>query len=139
MAKAEISATWELRLADTTGFARFVKSLPPPVKQRTLEASIDKILLIHGPELVDGDLIKNLGGGLYEYRVGPTTTRMMKRAGEGGTDVHQKIALRVFLSFEGSRLITILGSYDKGANDSKSKQQSAIANSRRLLRAWRGS
>jgi hypothetical protein len=138
MAKAEISATWELRLADATGFARFVKSLTP-IKQRTLEASIDKILLIHGLELVDGDLIKNLGGGLYEYRVGPTTTRMMKRAGEGGKDVHQKIALRVFLSFEGSRLITILGSYDKGANDSKSKQQSAIANSRRLLRVWRGS
>lgn len=137
MAKSEISTTWELRLADVSGFARFVKSLTP-IKQRTLEASIDKILLIHGLELVDGDLIKNLGGGLYEYRVGPTTTRMMNKAGESGKETHQKIALRVFLSFEGSRLIVILGSYDKGANDSKSRQQSEIAQSRRLLRSWRG-
>ncbi len=137
MAKAENSTTWELHLADVSGFTRFVKSLTP-IKQRTLEASIDKILLIHGLELVDGDLIKNLGGGLYEFRVGPTTTRMMNRAGNSDMDTHQKIALRVFLSFEGNRLIVILGSYDKGANDSKSRQQSAIAQSRRLLKAWRG-
>jgi hypothetical protein len=134
MAKAEISTTWELRLADASSFARFVKSLTP-IKQRTLEASLDKILLVHGLELVDGDLIKNLGGGLYEFRVGPTTTRMMNKAGEGSKETHQKIALRVFLSFEGIRLIVLLGSYDKGANDSKSKQQSEIAQARRVLRA----
>jgi hypothetical protein len=63
MAKAEISTTWELRLADVSGFARFVKSLTP-IKQRTLEASIDKILLIHGLELVDGEVVEK-----YEFNV----------------------------------------------------------------------
>jgi hypothetical protein len=63
MAKAEISTTWELRLADVSGFSRFVKSLTP-IKQRTLEASIDKILLIHGLELVDGEVIEK-----YELNV----------------------------------------------------------------------
>jgi putative component of toxin-antitoxin plasmid stabilization module len=129
----QISGPWELLLVDTSNFSKFVRSLSP-VKQRTLEASIDKILLVHGFRLIDGDLIKNLGGGLYEYRVGPTSTRMMNKAGEGTKVTHQKIALRVFLAFEANRLIVLLGSYDKGANDSKSKQQSEITKARRLLK-----
>ena len=129
---------WELRLADAASFAKFVRSLTP-AKQRTLEASIDKILLVHGFELVDGDLVKNLGGGLYEFRVGPTTTRMINKAGLESKIPHQKIVIRVFVSFEADRMIVLLGSYDKGANDSKSKQQSEIAKARQILKAWKSS
>ena len=129
---------WELRLADAASFAKFVRSLTP-AKQRTLEASIDKILLVHGFELVDGDLVKNLGGGLYEFRVGPTTTRIMNKAGLESKIPHQKIVIRVFVSFEADRMIVLLGSYDKGANDSKSKQQSEIAKARQILKAWKSS
>lgn len=129
---------WELRLADAASFAKIVKSLTP-AKQRTLETSIDKILLVHGFELVDGDLVKNLGGGLYEFRVGPTTTRMMNKAGLESKIPHQKIVIRVFVSFEADRMIVLLGSYDKGANDSKSKQQSEIAKARQILKAWKSS
>ena len=129
---------WELRLADAASFAKFVRSLTP-AKQRTLEASIDKIMLVHGFELVDGDLVKNLGGGLYEFRVGPTTTRIMNKAGLESKIPHQKIVIRVFVSFEADRMIVLLGSYDKGANDSKSKQQSEIAKARQILKAWKSS
>jgi hypothetical protein len=138
MVTLDSSPAWELRLADATGFAKFVKSLTP-IKQRTLEASIDKILLVHGFELVDGDLVKPLGGGLYEYRVGPTTTRMMNKAGLESRIPHQKIVIRVFMAFEADRIVVLLASYDKGANDSKSKQQSEIAKARQLLKEWKSS
>jgi hypothetical protein len=135
MAAPENSPQWDIVLPDASGFSKFVKSLSP-AKQRTLEVSIDKILLVHGTDLIDGDLIKTLGGGVYEYRVGPNTTRMMNKALESAVVPHQKIALRVFLSFERNRVIVLLGSYDKGAHDSKSKQQSEIKKARRILGAW---
>ena len=136
MVNRDSAQGWELHLADAASFAKFVKSLTP-AKQRTLEASIDKILLVHGFELVDGDLVKNLGGGLYEFRVGPNTTRMMNKAGLESKIPHQKIVIRVFVSFEVDRIVVLLGSYDKGANDSKSKQQSEIAKARQLLKDWK--
>ena len=136
MTRIGASPSWELHLVDPSGFARFVKSLSP-VKQKTLEASIDKILLVHGTDLIDGDLIKSLGGSLYEFRVGPTSTRMLNKAGEEGKTPHQKIAIRVFLTFETNQVIVLLGSYDKGANDSKSKQQSEIEIARSLLKFWK--
>lgn len=45
--------------------------------------------------------------------------------------------IRVFVSFEVDRIVVLLGSYDKGANDSKSKQQSEIAKARQLLKDWK--
>ena len=138
MVNRDSAQGWELHLADAASFAKFVKSLTP-AKQRTLEASIDKILLVHGFEVVDGDLVKNLGGGLYEFRVGPNTTRMMNKAGLESKIPHQKIVIRVFVSFEADRIVVLLGSYDKGASDSKSKQQSEIAKARHLLKAWKSS
>jgi hypothetical protein len=135
MENREIQELWELRLADSSQFARFVKSLTP-VKQRTLEASIDKILLRHGSDLIDGDLIKSFGGSLYEFRVGPTSTRMLNKAGEGDKTPHQKLALRVFLTFEMNNVIVLLGCYDKAASDSKSRQQSEISKARKLMKTW---
>ena len=100
------------------------------------EAPIDKILLRHGSDLTDGDLIKSLGGSLHEFRVGPTSTRMLNKAGEGGKTTHQRLALRVFLTFEANKVIVLLGCYDKGASDSKSRQQSEISKARKLLKIW---
>ena len=136
MNRVGVAPSWELHLADQSSFARFVKSLTP-VKQRTLEVSIDKILLVHGSDLVDGDLIKILGGSLYEYRVAPTSTRIMKNAGDQGNTPHSKVVIRVFLTFEVGQVIVLLGAYDKGANDSKTKQQAEIEKARSLLKSWK--
>lgn len=50
---------------------------------------------------------------------------------------HQKILLRVFMSFHGKKLVLLLHGYDKGKNDSKKKQQEEIEIARRRLRAWK--
>ena len=47
------------------------------------------------------------------------------------------ILLRVFVAFEGEKLIVLLGAYDKGKNDKQSFQQAQIEIARKRLRDWK--
>jgi len=47
------------------------------------------------------------------------------------------ILLRVFVAFEGEKLIVLLGAYDKGKSDKQSFQQAQIEIARKRLRDWK--
>ena len=51
----------------------------------------------------------------------------------------EKILLRVFFCTAGRKIILLLSAYDKGRDDSESRQQREIARARNLLARYRAS
>lgn len=68
---------------------------------------------------------KQLGKGLFEFR--------LRRSVE---EVGERILLRVFCHAYGSKIVLLLGGYDKGADSSARRQGDEIALARRRLAAW---
>ena len=62
---------------------------------------------------------------------------MYKVANKGLLGGTTAILLRVFVAFEGEKLIVLLGAYNKGKNDKQSFQQTQIEIARKRLRDWK--
>ena len=129
---------WTLVYVDGQKFKKTVASLPQPV-QVVLKVALEELLEIHGIDLASEPWLKPLGKGLWEFRVGPTTSAVMSRAAviDSSAEPHMKTLLRIFCAFEGQRIVVVLSMYDKGANDSKTDQQRQIERARRLLREFK--
>ena len=124
-------------IADASSFRRFLKQLD--VTERSLvEYSLELILATLGKDLlIESDWLLGLGGGLYEFRIGPTTTsvyvHLSRHSGAFNRPAHRKILIRVFLSFVNDELIVLAGAYDKLADNSKRRQQLEIQTARDVL------
>lgn len=102
--------------------------------------AITKILAQMGIDLVGTQWMKALGDGLYEFRIRHSSSEIQSiytSSESRPRSSHQKILLRVFMSFHGKKLVLLLHGYDKGKNDSKKRQQVEIEIARRRLRAWK--
>ena len=127
-------------LADATAFRRFAKRLDP-IQVRLVQDSIDNILAIHGLSLLaEGDWLKSLGAGLFEFRIGPTTSsvysQIIRNSPEYLKPSHRKMLIRIFVSFEGLNLVIICGAYDKLDDSSKRRQQLEVVKARKALRLY---
>jgi putative component of toxin-antitoxin plasmid stabilization module len=71
---------------------------------------------------------KALGDGLFEFRL---------REEIRDQGVTEKILLRVFFHAYGSKIILLLGGYDKGEHPSPRRQQREIEAARRYLRDFK--
>ncbi len=80
----------------------------------------------HGVGVCATEYGKQLGGGLFEFR--------LRRSAE---DVGERILLRVFCHAHGNKVVLLLGAYDKGADPSPRRQGDEITVSRRRLADWR--
>jgi hypothetical protein len=49
----------------------------------------------------------------------------------------EAVLLRIFVAFEGEKVIVLLGAYDKGKNDKQGFQQAQIEVTRKRLREWK--
>ena len=101
---------------------------------------MQEVLAVNGISLASGAWLKPLGSGLYEFRIRHSASEiqaMYKAANKGLVGAAEAILLRVFVAFEGQRLIVLLGAYDKGKNDKQGFQQAQIQIARKRLRDWK--
>ena len=115
----------------------------PACKRHALAAALRLILAAHGLGVCATPYGRQLGRGLFEFRLdedeaalcrkwNPKATRLTDRPAPGG-----RILLRVFCHATGARVVLILGGYDKGRDPSPRKQQREIAQARVALKEFK--
>ncbi len=107
-----------------------------PRKRRVLGTAMRHILQRLGIQVCGTEYGKQLGGGLFEFRLrGRDLTAISPASGEPAPG-EAKMLLRVFCHAHGDRLVLLLGGYDKGQHPSPRRQSAEIAIARKRLRAW---
>ena len=109
-------------------------------KAEAVIVALQEVLAVNGINLASGAWLKSLGSGLYEFRIRHSKSEiegMYKAANKGLVRGADALLLRIFVAFEGQKLIVLLGGYDKGKNDKQSFQQAQIEIARKRLRDWK--
>jgi hypothetical protein len=119
-------------------FLRQEKELPPEV-QVVVRGLLLEVLALEGMSLASGTLLKALGSGLWEFRIGRNLKSVLKSVGIAlpHNARNRKVLIRVFCSFEDEGIL-LLGCFDKLRNGSDRAQNIAIQNARSLLLTFRG-
>ena len=122
----------------TRDFSRQMRDLPPEV-QSVVRALLIEVLLVEGMKLASGSLLKALGSGLWEFRIGRNLKSVLKAAGVAVSPniKNRKIVVRVFCSFEHDGIL-LLGCYDKLRHGGDRAQNTAITQAKSLLLTFRG-
>jgi len=108
--------------------------------QELVTSAIQKILKLDGKSLLNEGWLKDLGGDLFEFRVGPTRRKVHRRANQNMDNFFDSdLLVRIFCLFDTETEIVILHSYDKTTDRSRSTQKSEIARARELLLNTRSS
>lgn len=91
-----------------------------PLKRRVVGTALREILQEQGSNVCASPYGKQLGGGLFEFRL---------REGD--------LLFRVFCHAFGDQVVLLLSGYDKGEDPSKKRQDREIAEARKRLTAWK--
>jgi hypothetical protein len=87
-------------------------------KRIAVRKAIDLILRVRGKDVVDSEWGKNLGQGLYEFRIRHTAAEIeaMWGRGAGAADMPETedILIRVYFHPYGDRVVLLLAGFDKG-------------------------
>ncbi len=106
-------------------------------KQQVIGLAMNRELQFFGAGVCGTEFGKQLGRGLFEFRVrlekGAVTYggRKLKKAPP------QPILLRVFCHAHGDKVVLLLAGYDKGKDPSPKRQDLEIKQARQLLGAWK--
>lgn len=136
-------AKWKIELYEDAQGRRPVEKWIDGLSDQKSEAvvvALQEVLAVNGITLTSGAWLKSLGSGLYEFRIRHSKNeiqRMYKTANKGLMGGAEAILLRIFVAFEGQKLIVLLGGYDKGKSDKHSFQQAQIEIARKRLRDWK--
>lgn len=116
----------------------FLLSLEPD-KRAALIAAIEMILIPRGLDVCATEYGRQLGEGLFEFRVrhDETVIRGQSPGSRSESKRRGDIVLRVFCHAYGEKVILLLGGYDKGADASPRRQSREIEQSRKRLRSFR--
>jgi len=119
-------------------FLRQEKELPPEV-QIVVRGLLLEVLALEGMSLASGTLLKALGSGLWEFRIGRNLKSVLKsvRIDLPPNARNRKVLIRVFCSFADEGIL-LLGCFDKLRNGSDRAQNIAIQNAKSLLLTFRG-
>ena len=91
-----------------------------PEDRRTVGAALREILQENGVNVCGSSFSRQLGGGLFEFRLR-----------------EQPLIICIPCHAHGDRLILLLGGYDKGQDPSGRRQNQEIAVARARLEEWR--
>lgn len=131
---------WTTELSTDGAFERFFRKLPK-YEQAVLDAAIRNVLQVEGINICADEWGKSLGSGLHEFRVRRSLNAILSEANLAArTDLatpDRQVSLRVFCHFHGSKVVLLLGGYDKKKDSSERRQQREIKAARKRLRAWR--
>jgi len=114
---------------------RWLREELTPAKRRALGHAMDEILQGLGIGVCGTEFGKQLGGGLFEFRL----RRDLREIAPVSDADAGKILLRVFCHCHahGDKLVLLVGGYDKGAHPSPRRQSAEIELARARLRDWR--
>lgn len=118
---------------------RWLREELTPTQRRAIGVAMAEILQIEGIGVCRGAYGKQLGDGLFEFRLRHDAGEILRSLGKPARDEPQRerILLRVFCHAHGDQLILLLGGYDKGADPSAKRQQREITEARRRLSDYR--
>jgi hypothetical protein len=114
---------------------RWLREELTPIQRRAIGVAMAEILEVEGIGVCQRGYGRQLGGGLFEFRLRHDAAEILQILGkpfraEAGSE---RILLRVFCHAHGDRLILLLGGYDKGAHPSARRQQQEIQRARQRL------
>jgi hypothetical protein len=138
-----VDAKWKIEFYEDAQGRRPVEKWIDGLSDQKAEAvivALQEVLAVNGINLASGAWLKSLGGGLHEFRIRHGASEiqgMYKVANKGLVGGGEAILIRVFVAFEGAKLIALLGAYDKGKNDKQGFQQAQIEIARKRLRDWK--
>ncbi|HUZ69018.1 MAG TPA: hypothetical protein VMU65_04845 [Candidatus Saccharimonadales bacterium] len=108
--------------------------------------ALKRVLAVHGTYVCESEWGKNLGDGLYEFRIrhpAPTIANMFALPGDAAarSDTSEKkapkvpaaITLRIFFTTYGERVILLCSGFDKARDPHKGRQQREITAARRMV------
>jgi len=109
-----------------------------PDKRLAALAAIERVLAKQGINVCEGEWGKNLGRGLYEFRIRhpATTIEAMfqpKEAPARKAAGKPRILLRIFFTTYGKHVILLCSGYDKGTNPGKGFQSQQIKAARAMV------
>lgn len=113
------------------------------VKRLAAVAALQCLLKVHGTDVCETEWGKNLGDGLYEFRIRhpagaiqrmfPPTKAIRKLLGKvPDSDKDANVLLRIFFTTYGSGVILLLSGYDKGRDPSSARQRAEIKKAREM-------
>lgn len=135
---------WSIEYADDGKFERFFNGLGE-YEQAVLVAAVENVLQPYGIDICQGEWGKALDKGLYEFRIRRSLNTILNEYGQHNdkqrlaTFPDHQVLLRVFCTFHGSKIVLLLGGYDKGKDPSPKRQQKEIQRARKQLTQWRKS
>jgi len=134
------SPQWTVEYDTDGDFARFVARLGD-YERAVLVAAIEKVLSRYGLDICQSEWGRPLKGGLYEFRIRRSLRTILNEYGsEASPSVRvlpdRPVLLRVFCTFYGSRVVLLLGGYDKKKDPSERRQAREIKRARRALHEW---
>lgn len=100
-------------------------------KKQVIGNAMNEILQHLGLDVCETEFGKQLGRGLFEFRV-----RQDEDSVRPGVPP-EKILLRVFCHAYGDKVIVLVGGYDKGEDPSVKRQQKEIDVARKRLADWK--
>jgi len=111
---------------------RWLREQLTPAKRPALGHAMNVVLQRLGLGVCGTEFGKQLGGGLFEFRLWHD---LRERASGGGGSV-ERILLRVFCHAHGDKVILLVGGYDKGEHPSPRRQNAEVELARARLRDW---
>jgi len=110
---------------------RWIREELTLAKRKALGHAMNTVLQEVGLAVCGTEFGKQLGGGLFEFRL-----RRDLREAAGTRKETGRILLRVFCHAHGDRLILLVGGYDKGEHPSPRRQSAEFALARARLKDW---
>lgn len=112
-----------------------------PVLRNLLGAAMRAVLQRDGIGVCESEFGKQLGGGLFEFRVAGNPQAIIdeerKRKGKHPKKIDppaEAVLLRVFCHAYGKRIVLLLNGYDKAKDPSKKRQHAEIVTARKYLK-----
>ena len=110
-------SSWSITYFDEDRFIRSVKELPQDT-QVLIKIAIRHILTKQGLSLARTPWLKSLGGGLWEFRIGPSAKAVVSKAGDSSARLarNSKVLIRVYCTFTNDQMLCLecLTSRDTG-------------------------
>lgn len=104
-------------------------------KKQVLGTAMRQVLQQLGIEVCGTDFGKQLGQGLFEFRLRTKQGDVQNVSGAKKLPP-EEILMRVFCHAHGDGLVLLLSGYDKGEDPSAKRQKKEIENARARLRRW---
>lgn len=138
----EGAPAWSIDAPDDGQFWKFYDRLAE-LDRAIVQAALEHVLEVQGIDICNSEWGKNLGAGLYEFRIRLSLDAILRTHGSvAAADAvpakwrRRPTLLRVFCTFYGDRVVLLLGGYSKSKDPSAKRQRKEIARARRELRRW---